>query len=235
VAWSLCFEEQFYLMCFLALWLAPGRMMYPALGVATLVIVAARALVWQFGDLWSIRGTFPLLWHEFAVGLAVFYRFNVAKAPIERRLVDVGLAALLLTGLLTAGRETVTAAAFGLVLIALKRWDVRSESLGWLAPFRASGRRCYSIYLAHLPVCVVGNHWLFDLGLTSFWARTLVMMPLVSVAGVAAGWAFHALVETHFLNPPPALTGVGASARPGAFRWRLPAGARPSAAQASTP
>jgi len=27
-----------------------------------------------------------------------------------------------------------------------------------LAPLRACGRRCYSIYLAHLPVTVVVNH-----------------------------------------------------------------------------
>ena len=49
---------------------------------------------------------------------------------------------------------------------------------------------------------MVGNRWLYELGLTGFWARALVMIPLVSVVGVAAGWAFHALVEARFLSRP---------------------------------
>ena len=77
VAWSLCFEEQFYLICFLALLLAPGRF-FTALAGATLVIAAVRVWFWWSNGLGSLRGTFPLIWHEFAVGLAVFYRLNVA-------------------------------------------------------------------------------------------------------------------------------------------------------------
>ena len=54
----------------------------------------------------------------------------------------------------------------------------------------------------HLPVCTVGNTWLYDLGLTGFWARLLVMVPVVSAAAVGVSWAFFHLVERHFLNPP---------------------------------
>ena len=233
VAWSLCFEEQFYLICFLALWIVPGRF-YAALGLTTLLVVSARVWYWHHAALGSLRGTFPMLWHEFAVGLAVYYRLNVARRPFERRLIELSLAALCLIGLFTHGRGTATAGAFGLVLIALRRWDARWSDLAWLSPFRASGRRCYSIYLAHLPFVVVGNHWLFELGLTGFWARALVMIPLVSVVGVAAGWVFHALVESRFLNPPLSPSGLRRSAPSHAGRWRTLAGNRANAPTVAT-
>jgi len=206
IAWSLCFEEQFYFLCFLVLLLAPKRV-YPVLLLITAVSVGLRLGVWEWGRLVALRGVFPLLWHQFAIGLAVYYRLNVAETPRARRAVDLGLAAVLLAALVGTERETVTAAAFGLALIALKRWDYKADTLGWLQPFRACGRRCYSIYLAHLPVVVVGNLGLYQLGLTGFWTRVLVMIPLVSVVSVAVSWGFFALIETHFLNPPPALGG----------------------------
>lgn len=202
VAWSLCFEEQFYFLGFLALCLAPGRLVR-LLAVATLAIVAIRIAAWQTGRLQLLSGTFPLLWHEFAVGLAVYYRLNVARRRIDRRLVELGLVAVFVAGLLTEGRNTATAAAFGLALVALRPLDEWAGAARWLGPFRACGRRCYSIYLAHLPVGVVGSHWLHELGLTGFWTRALIVVPLVSAAGIAAGWVFRAAVESHFLGRPP--------------------------------
>lgn len=228
VAWSLCFEEQFYMICFLILWLAPGRL-FAGLGCVTAAVAAVRAYAWWVGGLKGLAGTFPLLWHEFAVGLAVYYRLCVATRGWRARLVEAGLAALCAVGLATGGRETATAAAFGLALVALRRWDGVAASAAWLEPLRACGRRCYSIYLAHLPAGVVGNQLLYEFGLTPFWARALVMVPLVSVAGVALGWAFHAAVEARFLGPPPAVGG-GLGVRLG---LRLRAGRRPALAGAS--
>jgi peptidoglycan/LPS O-acetylase OafA/YrhL len=218
VAWSLCFEEQFYLIGLLALCLAPRRMAL-TLGIVTAAVVAVRGLAWWGGRLDDFRGTFPALWHEFAVGIAVYYGLHKARGPWQRHLVVLALAGMFVVGLLTGGLYTASAAGFGLALLGLWRWDAAAEGLRWLLPLRACGRRCYSIYLAHLPVCVVGNHWLFELGLTGFWAKALVMVPLVTVAGVAAGWAFHAAVERHFLRPPTfSARRFLASARP-----RLPA------------
>jgi peptidoglycan/LPS O-acetylase OafA/YrhL len=201
IAWSLCFEEQFYFLCFLVLLLAPRRA-FAALLAITAVSAALRVGAWEWDRLGALRGVFPLLWHQFAVGLAVYYRLNVAESPRARRAIDVGLVALLLLGLVMLERETVMAAAFGLLLVALRPWDEKADGLAWLRPLRACGRRCYSIYLVHLPIVVVGNLWLYELGLTGFWARALVMIPLVSAASVAVCWGFFALVETHFLSPP---------------------------------
>ena len=161
VAWSLCFEEQFYLICFLALWLRPGRF-YAALGVATLAIVSARVWYWQVGALGGLRGTFPLLWHEFAVGLAVFYRLNVARTR-GRSAGRAGRWRALPVGLWTNGRGTAAAAAFGLVLIALRRWDATWADRPWLAPF--AGER--PAVLLDLPGAPAVRPWSATAGFTN--------------------------------------------------------------------
>jgi peptidoglycan/LPS O-acetylase OafA/YrhL len=109
---------------------------------------------------------------------------------------------MVVVGLLTSGRDTAVAASFGLTLVALRRWDGLASDLAWLGPLRACGRRCYSVYLAHLPVCVIGTAALVELGLVGFWARALVVIPLVSIAAVAVSWMFFDVVELRFLKPP---------------------------------
>ncbi len=152
----------------------------------------------------SIQGTFVDLWHEFAVGLAVYWR--LARAPSGRKgyRVEAALLALLIAGAASGYRSTMVAAAFGLVLIALRGKEASAARLAWLDPLRASGRRSYSIYLIHMPICVVGHEWLYSLGIVGFWARLLVIVPILAIASVAAGWAFFWAVESRFLNPPRA-------------------------------
>ena len=67
VAWALCYQEQFYLVCFLALLIAPKRLPV-ALGLATLLIVLYQLISWDIGRSHYSAGLFPDLWHEFAVG-----------------------------------------------------------------------------------------------------------------------------------------------------------------------
>ncbi len=148
-----------------------------------------------------------MLWHEFAVGLAVYWRLNVASSTGARRGVELALLALLAIGLRHArgtpvDYSTAASAAFGLALIALRPWDERSERARWLGPLRACGRRCYSLYLVHLPVCTVGGNWLYERGITGFWARVFVVVPIVSTAAVGVSWLFFEAVERHFLNAP---------------------------------
>jgi peptidoglycan/LPS O-acetylase OafA/YrhL len=201
IAWSLCYQEQFYLVCFLVMVVAPRRF-HAVLAAATVAIVGFRVFAWDSGGLSRIDGTFPVLWHEFAVGLAVYWRFNRAPSRGARWGIDLCLAGLLVVACWTQFESTAEAAALGLALIALRRWDERIAGLSWLDPLRACGRRCYSIYLVHLPICAVGNHCLYELGMTGFWARALVMVPLVSLASVGAGWLFYRGVESRFVQLP---------------------------------
>ncbi|MFO0952392.1 MAG: acyltransferase [Isosphaeraceae bacterium] len=223
VAWSLCYPEQFYLVCFVAMWLAPNRIL-PFLFKLTAVVLLWRVVLWDSGRLHVLEGTFPYYWHEFAVGLAVYWRLNANPTPQAARALNACLAALAALGFWFGDRPTLAAAAFGLVLIGLHRWDARAGRAAWLEPLRACGRRSFSIYLTHLPLVMVANVVLFDLGLTSFAARILVIVPVVTVASVAFGFAFYAVVEKRFTGAP-ALFGLG-------LAGRVPAAA-PAAPQAA--
>lgn len=207
VAWSLCYQEQFYFICALALWLTPTRL-FRTLGVATLAIVGYRVFAWDTGFLHEIDGLFPVYWHVFAAGLAVHWRLNgPANSPkLLRHGVDACLGGMGLAGILSGDTGTAAGGLFALVLIGMYRWDAASTGLRWLAPVRACGRRSYAIYLAHLPVVAVGNVLLFDLGLSSLGMRAFLVLPAVTAAAVGAGWVFHAYVERRFIGAPPRLT-----------------------------
>jgi peptidoglycan/LPS O-acetylase OafA/YrhL len=201
VAWALCYQEQFYLLCFLVLLLVPRRL-YGALAAVTAAVVAFRVVAWDAGMAFRIDGMFPMLWHEFAVGLAVYWRLNVAGTRGARRGVELGLIGLLAVGLASDLVSTVAAAGFGLALIGLRRFDDRIAAARWLDPVRALGRRSFSIYLTHLPVCVVGSAALAELGLTSYGARAFVTVPVLMAGSVAAGWTFDRWVDRWFHDLP---------------------------------
>ena len=201
ISWTLCFEEQFYLVGFAVLLLFPRRL-FGALAVVSGLIFAVALAAFDAGWLYKLDGTFFPLWYEFAVGLVVYWRLVVAESKLARRSVDHGLVALGALGLSNNMATMVVVAAFGLILIALRRFDALLAAQRILAPFFASGRRCYSIYLIHLPVCTVGTEALYQLGCTGVWARLLVAGPLVSLVGVGAGWLFYSAVESRFHNPP---------------------------------
>ena len=201
VAWALCYQEQFYLVCFFALVFLPSRL-YGTLGFATLAIVLFRLVTNDIGAARYFTGLFPDLWHEFAIGLALYWRINVASSFWAKRAVEASFVAVGACGAWAGMVSTQAAAIFGLILLGCYRWD------GWVAgikrfdPLRKLGKRSYSVYLIHLPVCTIGNAALAEAGLNSFWLRALVMIPVVTAGSVVAGWLFYAGVDRHFGKLP---------------------------------
>jgi peptidoglycan/LPS O-acetylase OafA/YrhL len=122
-----------------------------------------------------------------------------------RRTVDFWIVFFLVMSLALRSRTTAVAASFGLILIVLRPWDEVMSQSRWLAPLRACGRRCYSIYLIHLLVCTIGAQWMTSLGVVGFWPRALVLVPIVALVSVAVSWVFFGAVEAWFLNAPPDL------------------------------
>lgn len=200
-SWTLCFQEQFYLVCFLAVLIAPRRLYAAWLGL-TAATLAVRAMYWDVGWWPRLDGFFPTYWHEFAVGLAVYWRLNAAPTARARRAADLGLLGMAAAGWGLGDHSTQVAAGFGLLMIAVRPLDARLGSTPALAPLRACGRRCYSIYLTHLPVCILGASALDWLGMGHFWAKVLVGVPLVSLASLVFAWGFYHLVELRFLEVP---------------------------------
>lgn len=213
-SWSLCYQEQFYAICFLAVLLAPRRL-YAVLAGATAIFVLFRLVAADIGALHRMQGLFPVFWQEFAVGLVVYWRLNAAESRQTRLGVDLGLLALMI--LVPMGLfpySTAVAAGFGLCMVVMRRWDAPlggTPTLGWL---RACGRRCYSLYLVHLPVMIVVSTLLYNQGISSFWARALILIPVEVLISVAAGWAFFRFVESRFLSLP------NRPSRPSLTLWR---------------
>ena len=201
VSWALCYQEQFYLVCFLALIFFP-RKLHLALAGATLAIVGFHLVTRDIGSDKYYYGLFPDLWHEFAVGLLLFWRINVAQSALSKRAVEVGLLALFAIGCWSGAVSTAAAAAFGLLLILCYRWDAAVARISRLNPLRACGKRSYSVYLIHLPVCTVGNAGLAAMGMDGFWLRALVMVPVVTIASIGAGWIFYGVADRRFTALP---------------------------------
>lgn len=201
VAWSLCYQEQFYLACFVLLLLNP-RNLNRSLAWFTAAVVAYRIFCWDSGRIDSITGALPYFWHEFAVGLLVFRRLNQSQSFNERRILEGCLLALGMIGWYCDFYSTMVAAGFGLTMIAARPLD------GWLAtraslkPMQACGRRCYSIYLIHLPACTILSGALFLTGWNTFWTVALVVVPLAMLGGIVSGFLFHDIFERPFLALP---------------------------------
>jgi peptidoglycan/LPS O-acetylase OafA/YrhL len=216
VAWSLCYQEQFYVICFLAVLLAP-RHLFKVLAGASLLIIGTRLALADSGRIDQLNGFFPMYWHEFAVGLVVYWRINQAPDALSRRLVDIGLLALIGIAFANQASETAVAAGYGLLLVAIRPWDARLAETRWLAPVRACGKRCYSIYLTHMLVCSIGAMALVHAGLSGFWARAFVVVPALIGVSLAVSWLFYDLVESRFRDTTPVIR------RPGPERWVDPA------------
>lgn len=201
IAWSLCFQEQFYLVCFAILLFAPRRL-YGAWLAVTLASIFLMVAAWDAGANHRISGFFPRLWHEFAIGLGVYWMLNCTTNRRARTLVILGILTLFVVGFAAGLRSTLAASVFGLAMIVVRRWDLRVHAANWLEPLRACGRRSFSIYLIHLPVCTVGAGWLTQIGLTDFWTRLFIVVPAISAASLAAGWLFHHGIDVWFHQPP---------------------------------
>jgi peptidoglycan/LPS O-acetylase OafA/YrhL len=159
--WSLCYEEQFYLVMggLFALTLAVPRLrIWPMM-----LGLAALSIGWGLLHPVSVRGIFLEFWISFTLGATAYYRLSVFTDRRICRLIDAAVAivvALSIVGLQLDPRvpqdadrskwlEWLIAAVFYFVLIALRPADASIARARVLAPLRAIGRITYSLYLIH--------------------------------------------------------------------------------------
>jgi peptidoglycan/LPS O-acetylase OafA/YrhL len=210
MAWTLCYEEQFYAVVGLVLALVPRRFFLGAAAVTALTV----ALCTLVADRTPLDGFFfDGYWVHFAAGIVVYYRVNYAagwRAWAANLLLVAGLVWFARGSLpgfhahSSVPEGGVIACGFALALSLLHPWD------GWLASARLSrpllfcGQICYSLYLVHWPVCKALAHGLYLLGVRGDTATALVTLPVCVAASVALAWAFFRLCESRFLNTRPA-------------------------------
>jgi len=219
--WTLCYEEQFYLVMGLLV-LVARRWFFAGVCVVTMLVLLnsldLNAIVGRHVGLdlnahqIRVPGLFINgLWVAFAAGVALYFRLTRPEKAAWGILELILLALTLLWAMQEAdwanpaqsmSKFNALGCSFAVVLCMLHRFDTSTAQAACLAPLRFCGRMCYSLYLIH-PLATVPVAWLcFRAGLTSSLATLLVTVPISMMVSVALGWGFYRLIERRFLNSP---------------------------------
>jgi peptidoglycan/LPS O-acetylase OafA/YrhL len=211
-AWTLCYEEQFYLICGLLVAIVPRRFF---VGIAAIsVLVAVNVILARVLHVYpNISGVFfDGHWLLFAAGVTVYYRIHHASGR-PARLLAPGFAAIAL-GLMIGRRslfsemgaefviEMIVGGLFSAALILLWGCDLRLSRSMLLRPIAWCGTRSYSIYLVHSPACSAVSREFWIAGFRGVWPTLLVTIPVTVGASVLLAWGFYELIERRFHNRP---------------------------------
>ncbi len=236
VYWSLCYEEQFYLVA----------------GLITFFLFMRRTAAWSAITLASVAwiaafpgvcfGWFVEYWPMFAIGCLVYARLCVIPAR-HCRFVDVGLILVAVLSFVLAielappgiedgswggwngSREhrnaygdLAIASCFALILIVLRQTDLRYGRITWLAkPLGWLGAISYSLYLVHnfnLRLSRTVAERFVGVFTGEAQESTAMLVQVTVLIGIAS--LFFAIAERPFLNVPlqrsaPGIGGVAGS------------------------
>jgi peptidoglycan/LPS O-acetylase OafA/YrhL len=220
-SWSLCIEEQFYLvlpLAVLALVRRGGspRLLWCAIGAAIAAGMAARGVAFMNGQ---EAFAAPVYYATFArfdellPGVAIALLKNFHPAPFARvlrygnALFVAGLAAVaaVLYGVLNEAPNAFLASTFGFSLVAISFALLTCAALSpgcLLNRLRIPGAASlalwsYAVYLVHKPMFMALRPELVRRGIDTGAPLTIVA---VMAAGVFGGWLLYRLVETPFMR-----------------------------------
>ena len=221
--WSLCVEEQFYLLWPLVVWGVRDRRkllwtagVLSAVALGLRVVVCARATP-AVAELWIVR-TLPFRMDALLLGgmLALLLRGPNAAVWQKRcgavfRAAAVGVVGVMVSSpayespwLLTVGLTLTALAGAGLVGMTVRSGSAAFR-LFYRAPLRFVGRYSYGFYLFHV---LFGRAWIGVLLRMEGWFHSmalagLVALPLNYCLTLLAAMASYELVEVRFLRWKP--------------------------------
>ncbi len=229
--WTLCYEEQFYLLCFLLLFI-DRRLFFPVMTlVAILVFVSTTQIRTEripflnnILDVFSnkrflLPGTFlDSFFLDFYFGVAVFFSVR-SKLWLARFLPILFIVTVLVCfgfeyrlGTRDSLLVHIAAGLFSLLLLIIHPIDHGIARSKILAPLHWCGIRCYSLYLTHgLLVTLISSFFLWH-GFTSPAFILLILAPLSTVVSLYVGDLFYQRIEKRFL---PSSSGNGSRITPG--------------------
>lgn len=217
ILWSVCVEEQFYLVWpWLVLWLR-DRWLLILMGCFTVGLVSKLILVAAMEPS-SLRSNLiyylPICKFDFfaAGGLAAGFWFwrerfttinQLQKAPLQMLIVALNL--LLIFGVVGLPKPialwadgVVYGVAFALLILVL----IAPTCPQWLETplVRTAGRVSYGLYVFHPVVVQVLLRVLARRMPNTFWAWELLFPLAVTMATFALSWLSYHLYEKHFLR-----------------------------------
>jgi peptidoglycan/LPS O-acetylase OafA/YrhL len=198
-SWTLCYEEQFYLVVGVIL-VCMARRLFLAAVLVTVLSVAAQVLAAVLEC--DVTGFFfDGSWLMFAAGILVYYHVNYARRTGQSLAVAALAVAILvaLVGPIALPAGSIAAFAFALLIIALRRFDGAIADCRLLRPLAWCGTICYSLYLVHALFVRLLQKALYAAGVTSSTGTLWITLPLCIGVSLLAAWAFYALVERRCL------------------------------------
>ncbi|MEI7731335.1 MAG: acyltransferase, partial [Verrucomicrobiota bacterium] len=219
--WTLCYEEQFYLVVGLLVAFFPRYFFHGVCIVTTFVYLINWQLHPHIFGLDRLTTQISALqlpskgffwdghWLDFSIGVGVYYWTNHASRLGKIVLPIVFLVALapvmfpiqqLLYSLSYVQKNRLAAVSFGLILICLYRFDASIARSILVRPITRCGVMCYSIYLVHLPITCLLSSKLFHAGVTGSVETLIITIPICMIISVAVAWVFFISVERRFIN-----------------------------------
>jgi peptidoglycan/LPS O-acetylase OafA/YrhL len=204
--WTLCYEEQFYVVAALILLFASRRIFTAAIVVTSLIFVG-KTVAWSLG--WDVKGS--LLdggWFLIAAGILLYYRVNFAT-PRQIHLIHAVLLIGIMASVLHPSRllefypnhdtERFIAYSFTLLASLLYPYDHKVRGAKWLRPFWIVGGFSYSVYLCHPLIAKGISYAMYRAGWQSNSVTLFAVLPLVMVLSIAVALVYHRLIERHFI------------------------------------
>lgn len=204
--WTLCYEEQFYVVAGLILLFAPKRI-FIAVCAVTVFALSGKVIGRLTGI--DVEGSiFDGGWLLIAIGILLYYRVVSANAMQIRIINGVFLIGVFVHVLhpeelmtLEPNRtiERLVACSFALMISLLSSFDSQLMK-SWIArPFQFFGKISYSVYLTHGLIVKGISLTLFRLGYTGEFETLFIITPICLVMSVSVGMVFYWLVERHFV------------------------------------
>jgi len=203
IAWTLCYEEQFYLIIGVLASIAIGKRLLILLGLLTLLTLPF------FGDLRFNGFFFDGYWLIFAWGCFTYFAIKLRFSKMTTfcwmiLLVEIALYYSTYLGPFRAVNDLSTsllvASLFGGLLVFLEPYDSWIQSTKLSSVFNWFGKRCYSLYLVHFPiVSVISYQFYHRLGLQTPAHTMILTMPICFIVSAISANCFHVSIERRFL------------------------------------
>lgn len=200
-SWTLCYEEQFYFVMGLLLFL-PRKWFFAGCGIVSMLCLACQQVACSCEV--NVSGFFfDGHWFSFAFGILVFYALTCWKLAGQLTgalaVAVAGIALSQLPGL--ESHHLIVSGLFAALLVITKPLDALIVGVVWLRPLFWCGTMCYSLYLVHQLLVAGVSRGCYWAGLTTAEETLFITVPLCVVVSLVAGWAFYQFVERRFLNP----------------------------------